>query len=181
MCKRHFHRIEFPIFVLKTNSNRCLGVHPGPSYRADHHRIRVDVPKSPLRASPSFDFSSPPPEHLLSICTMSSTTMVSACRKSITQLLSRTRTYATSTQPRMGSSSGESFWSAGKHEPGGLLFAESPPAPGTSRSWESWEGPWYFAFGAATAILTVGLSAKPDTNLTSWAEVEARKRRAGGQ
>jgi len=105
----------------------------------------------------------------------------SAYRKTMAQLLWRTRAYATGTQPRLGSSSGESFFSAGKHEPGGLLFAESPPAPGTSRSWESWEGPWYFAFGAATAILAVGLSAKPDTNLTTWAEQEAKKRRAASK
>ena len=74
-----------------------------------------------------------------------------------------------------GSSSKESFFSEGKNEPGGLLFNESPQQGG--RQWESWEGPWYFAFGDATAILTIGLSAKPDTSLVSWAEREALKRR----
>ncbi len=100
-----------------------------------------------------------------------------ASRNAIRKLVARGRTFATGTQPRLGSSSGESFWSAGRHEPGGLLFAESPPAPGTSRRWESWEGPWYFTFGAATAILTIGLSAKPDTRIETWAAAEAKKRR----
>ena len=31
----------------------------------------------------------------------------------------------------------------------------------------------YFTFGAATAILTLGLSAKPDTSLSQWAERQA--------
>jgi hypothetical protein len=78
-----------------------------------------------------------------------------------------------------GSSSKESFFSEGKNEPGGLLFNESPPGPGSGgRQWESWEGPWYFTFGAATAILSIGLSAKPDTSLVSWAEREAKKRQS---
>jgi hypothetical protein len=85
------------------------------------------------------------------------------------------RLLSNGTRTVRGSSSKESFFSEGKNEPGGLLFNESPQQGG--RQWESWEGPWYFAFGAATAILTIGLSAKPDTSLVSWAEREALKRR----
>lgn len=36
----------------------------------------------------------------------------------------------------------------------------------------------YFSFGAATAILMIGLSAKPDTSLVHWAEKEAKARRS---
>lgn len=81
-----------------------------------------------------------------------------------------------STTIKRGGGSKESFFSEGKNDPGGLLFNESPPADGV-RQWESWEAPWYFAFGAATAILTIGLSAKPDTSLVAWAEREALARR----
>ena len=34
------------------------------------------------------------------------------------------------------------FFGEGHHEPGGYLFGETPPPPGQSRKWESWEGPW---------------------------------------
>lgn len=35
-----------------------------------------------------------------------------------------------------------SFLAEGKNEPTGLLFNESPLAPGQKRKWESWEAPW---------------------------------------
>ena len=41
-----------------------------------------------------------------------------------------------------GSGGGGSFFAEGKSEPGGNLFGETPPPPGQSRKWESWEGPW---------------------------------------
>lgn len=34
------------------------------------------------------------------------------------------------------------YFGAGHHEPGGNIFGESPPPPGQSRKWESWEAPW---------------------------------------
>lgn len=40
----------------------------------------------------------------------------------------------------------ESFWADGKHEPTGYLFNETPPPPGQSRKWESWEAPWCASF-----------------------------------
>lgn len=81
-----------------------------------------------------------------------------------------------STAIKRGGGPKESFFSEGKNDPGGLLFNESPPADGI-RQWESWEAPWYFGFGAAVAILSIGLSAKPDTSLVAWAEREALARR----
>ena len=35
------------------------------------------------------------------------------------------------------------FFSEGTQEkPDGILFGETPPPPGESRKWESWEAPW---------------------------------------
>ena len=45
-------------------------------------------------------------------------------------------------RPR-ASASKESWLGPGKKEPEGLLFGETPPPPGQSRKWESWELPWY--------------------------------------
>ena len=58
----------------------------------------------------------------------------------------------------------------------GYLFGETPPAPGKRRVWEDWEAPWYGALTLATAILCVGLQAKPDTRMTSCAREEAARR-----
>ena len=65
------------------------------------------------------------------------------------------------------------WWSPGTHEPTGHLFGETP---GVKRVWEDWEMPWYFTLVAATVMLGVGLSAKPDTSLVNWAHKEAAKR-----
>ncbi|PSC69476.1 NADH:ubiquinone ESSS subunit [Micractinium conductrix] len=75
-------------------------------------------------------------------------------------------------------SGGGSFFAEGKHEPSGNLFGETPPPAGQSRTWESWEGPWYFTFGAATAMLVVGLQARPDSSLTAWADRQAAEKHA---
>ncbi|KAK9837686.1 hypothetical protein WJX74_002990 [Apatococcus lobatus] len=69
----------------------------------------------------------------------------------------------------------ESFWADGKHEPTGYLFNETPPPPGQSRKWESWEAPWYLCFGASTVLLAVGLPSRPDTSMVSWAHKQAEK------
>lgn len=70
------------------------------------------------------------------------------------------------------------FFAEGKNEPGGLLFNETPPPPGQSRKWESWEGPWYFSMGAAIAILAIGLPARPDSSMRKWADRKAEERLA---
>ncbi|CAK0785543.1 hypothetical protein CVIRNUC_008753 [Coccomyxa viridis] len=69
----------------------------------------------------------------------------------------------------------DSFLSAGKNQPGGYLFNETPPPPGQRRKLESWELPWYFTMLAAAAMLTVGLQAKPDTDPQKLARKEAIK------
>ena len=78
----------------------------------------------------------------------------------------------------------------------GLLFGETPPPPGHSRKWESWELPWrasvrsamlagcsrapsrYLTGIATVVILGVGLNAKPDTSIIRWAREEAKKQMA---
>ena len=34
------------------------------------------------------------------------------------------------------------FWGPGHNEPTGYIFGETPPPPGQSRKWESWEATW---------------------------------------
>eukprot|EP00887_Chlorella_sp_A99_P007846 scaffold20.g7846.t1 len=75
-----------------------------------------------------------------------------------------------------GGGGSQKWFNEGVHEPTGNLFGETPPPPGTKRVWESWEAPWYFTFGAATAMLTLGLSAKPDTSLSRWADRQAAEK-----
>ena len=84
-------------------------------------------------------------------------------------------------QRRNGSTSSKGgFWSEGtKEKTDGLLFGESPPAAGQSRKWESWEAPWYATLVGSVVLLTLGLSAKPNNGITSWAKEEAMKRRYG--
>jgi len=79
-------------------------------------------------------------------------------------------------KPKAGDShAAEPFLSPGKNQPGGYLFNETPPPPGEKRKLESWELPWYFTMLTATAMLTIGLSAKPDTDPQKMARKEAIK------
>ncbi|KAI7844435.1 hypothetical protein COHA_001982 [Chlorella ohadii] len=91
----------------------------------------------------------------------------------MSQLLRRLPLVARRCGKTRGGGGGGSFFAEGKHEPGGNLFGETPPPSGQARKWESWEGPWYFTLGAATAMLTLGLSARPDSSLTYWADRKA--------
>uniref|UniRef100_A0A7S3XDV1 Complex I-ESSS n=1 Tax=Picocystis salinarum TaxID=88271 RepID=A0A7S3XDV1_9CHLO len=69
------------------------------------------------------------------------------------------------------------FWSQGKQEVlPGKLFGETPPPPGQSRKWESWELPYYTGMLLAVGILYFGLQARPNTNIRDWARQEALKR-----
>lgn len=45
--------------------------------------------------------------------------------------------------PRRGGGPPGGFFGEGtKEKSHGLLFGETPPPPGQSRKWESWEAPW---------------------------------------
>lgn len=74
------------------------------------------------------------------------------------------------------------FWTEGTNvkEPG-YLFGETPPPPGQSRKWESWELPWYSMMLLSGGILTVGLSVQPDTSIHTWAHKEALRRMEEGK
>ena len=95
-------------------------------------------------------------------------------------IASRTLRGAQRTQTRkMGAGPPGGFWAEGAQPEGhvnGRLFNETPPPPGQSRKWESWEAPWYLAFGTVTVMLVLGLNNKPNTSSTEWAKVEAQKR-----
>ncbi|KAJ7564207.1 hypothetical protein O6H91_02G007100 [Diphasiastrum complanatum] len=75
-----------------------------------------------------------------------------------------------------GHGDGGSWFARGDREPTGVLFNETPPPPGQTRRWEDWELPYYATGILATIILTVGLNAKPDTKIESWARKQAEQR-----
>ncbi|KAG6550662.1 hypothetical protein Mapa_007759 [Marchantia paleacea] len=84
---------------------------------------------------------------------------------------------ALKTQVRRGGGGGGSWFGPGTQEgPNGVLFNETPLAPGQVRRWEDWELPYYFTGIATILILTVGLSAKPDTRIETWARKQALER-----
>ncbi|MCD9642626.1 hypothetical protein HAX54_029511 [Datura stramonium] len=69
------------------------------------------------------------------------------------------------------------FTTPGHQErPNGYLFNRVPPPPGQSRKWEDWELPCYVTSFLTIVILGVGLNAKPDLTLETWAHQEALKR-----
>ena len=100
-------------------------------------------------------------------------------------IASRTLRGAQRTQTRkMGAGPPGGFWAEGAQPEGhvnGRLFNETPPPPGQSRKWESWEAPWYLGMFGAAGILFFGLNAKPETSATAWAREEAAKRLADGK
>ncbi|RAL51815.1 hypothetical protein DM860_010533 [Cuscuta australis] len=69
------------------------------------------------------------------------------------------------------------FLTPGHQErPNGYLFSRTPPPPGQSRKWEDWELPCYITTFLTIVILGVGLNAKPDLTIETWAHKEAVKR-----
>ncbi|XP_010913132.1 uncharacterized protein [Elaeis guineensis] len=79
-----------------------------------------------------------------------------------------------------GGDSGEGagrWTSPGTQErPNGYLFNRTPPPPGESRKWEDWELPCYITSFLTIVILGVGLNAKPDLTLETWAHQKALER-----
>ncbi|CAA7407223.1 unnamed protein product [Spirodela intermedia] len=69
------------------------------------------------------------------------------------------------------------FTTPGTQErPNGYLFNRPPPPPGESRQWEDWELPCYITSFLTIVILGVGLNAKPDFTLETWAHEKALER-----
>ncbi|CAL1385035.1 unnamed protein product [Linum trigynum] len=75
-------------------------------------------------------------------------------------------------------SGGASGWTTPGHEerPKGYLFNRTPPPPGQSRKWEDWELPCYLTSFLTIVILGVGLNAKPDLTIETWAHQKALER-----
>ncbi|KAI4300741.1 hypothetical protein L6164_034081 [Bauhinia variegata] len=77
-----------------------------------------------------------------------------------------------------GGGGGPSRWTSPGHEerPKGYLFNRTPTPPGQSRKWEDWELPCYITSFLTIVILGVGLNAKPDFTIESWAHEKALER-----
>ncbi len=63
----------------------------------------------------------------------------------------------------------------------GVLFNETPPPPKRKMKWEDWQLPYYATGIMAVVLLAVGLSAKPDTRIETWARKQALERLAAGE
>ncbi|XP_073287328.1 uncharacterized protein [Primulina huaijiensis] len=83
-----------------------------------------------------------------------------------------------SLRTRSGGGGGQSRWTSPGHEdqPKGYLFNRTPLLPGESRKWEDWELPCYITSFLAVVILGVGLNAKPDLTIETWAHQKALER-----
>ena len=79
---------------------------------------------------------------------------------------------------RGGGGEGAGRWTTPGHEerPKGYLFNRPPPPPGESRKWEDWELPCYVTSFLTVVILGVGLNAKPDLTIETWAHEKALER-----
>ncbi|KAJ6316694.1 hypothetical protein OIU78_019889 [Salix suchowensis] len=71
-----------------------------------------------------------------------------------------------------------SRWTSPGHEerPKGHFLNRTPPPPGQSRQWEDWELPCYITSFLTIVILGVGLNAKPDLTIETWAHQKALER-----
>ncbi|KAL3632438.1 hypothetical protein CASFOL_025422 [Castilleja foliolosa] len=85
---------------------------------------------------------------------------------------------STSLRTRGGGGDAPSRWASPGHEdhPKGFAFSRTPPPPGESRKWEDWELPCYLTSFLTIVILGVGLSAKPDLTIETWAHQKALER-----
>ena len=79
---------------------------------------------------------------------------------------------------RGGAKAGPSRWTSPGHEerPKGHFLNRTPPPPGQSRQWEDWELPCYITSFLTIVILGVGLNAKPDLTIETWAHQKAIER-----
>ncbi|KAL7585310.1 uncharacterized protein LOC111878649 [Lactuca sativa] len=73
---------------------------------------------------------------------------------------------------------GPSRWITPGHQerPNGYFLNRTPLPPGQSRKWEDWELPCYVTSFLTIVILGVGLNAKPDLTLETWAHQKAVER-----
>ncbi|GAV63915.1 ESSS domain-containing protein [Cephalotus follicularis] len=73
---------------------------------------------------------------------------------------------------------GPSRWRSPGHEdrPKGYFLNRTPPPAGQPRKWEDWELPCYITSFLTIVILGVGLNAKPDLTIETWAHKKALER-----
>ncbi|XP_050226462.1 uncharacterized protein LOC126676326 [Mercurialis annua] len=85
---------------------------------------------------------------------------------------------STALRTRCGAAAGPSRWASAGHEekPKGYIFNRTPLPPGQSRKWEDWELPCYITSFLTIVILGVGLNAKPDLTIETWAHQKALER-----
>ena len=79
---------------------------------------------------------------------------------------------------RQRSGDGPSRWTTPGHQesPNGYFLNRTPLPLGQSRKWEDWELPCYVTSFLTIVILGVGLNAKPDLTLETWAHQKALER-----
>ncbi|XP_076905822.1 uncharacterized protein LOC143561709 [Bidens hawaiensis] len=79
---------------------------------------------------------------------------------------------------RTRATSATSRWTSPGHQvrPNGYFLNRTPPPPGQSRKWEDLELPCYVTSFLTIVILGVGLNAKPDLTLETWAHQKAIER-----
>lgn len=84
----------------------------------------------------------------------------------------------TTTLRLRGGGDGPSRWTTPGHQdrPNGYFLNRTPPPPGQSRKWEDWELPCYITSFLTIVILGVGLNAKPDLTIETWAHQKALER-----
>ncbi|KAL8470149.1 hypothetical protein ACS0TY_032864 [Phlomoides rotata] len=83
-----------------------------------------------------------------------------------------------SLRTRGGGGHGPSRWTNLGHEdrPKGFAFSRTPPPQGVSPKWDDWELLCYITSFLTIVILGVGLSAKPDLTIETWAHLKALER-----
>ncbi|CAN7063020.1 unnamed protein product [Brassica rapa subsp. trilocularis] len=118
--------------------------------------------------SPAGDGSKPNRSHTPQRSMPSTQPLTVAARSLRSRILSRSGS----------TSAGASRWATPGHEerPKGFFMNRTPPPPGQSRKWEDWELPCYVTSFLTIVILGVGLNAKPDLSIETWAHQKALER-----
>lgn len=62
-----------------------------------------------------------------------------------------------------------------------LLPVPQPPPEGVARVKQSWETPYVVTMVTAFLMVSVGLTFKPDTTISTWAKTEALRRKKAGE
>ncbi|KAJ4951180.1 hypothetical protein NE237_028012 [Protea cynaroides] len=93
------------------------------------------------------------------------------------------RSRLSSSLRKRGAGEDLSRWTSPGHQDrsNGYIFNRTPLPPGHSRKWEDWELPYYITGFLTIVILGVGLNAKPDFTIETWAHKKALERLETGK